>query len=153
MTASISGFGLHLSVPRGWEAVIYRRVPSAGETTHPVAQAATVPIPTQRGDYGGGIVETLGSNDVFVAFLEFGNQAAGSALFPSVTDVPALIPDSYRARQLQRTIPGQAGAQRFFSMAGRSFCLYSVIGSVAARFALCRQANELIGSLRVQAAP
>ncbi len=150
MTTYISGFGLSLTVPRGWEAVIYRRVPSADEATHPVIQAATVPIPSQRGDYGGGIVESLGSNDVFVAFLEFGPQAAGSALFPSVLDVPELSPDSFRARQLQRTIPGQAGVQRFFSIAGRSFCLYSVIGAFTARFALCGQANELIGSLRVQ---
>lgn len=153
MTATVAGFGLSMTIPTGWEAVIYRRPPAQGETTHPVAQAATVPIPTQRGDYGGGIVETLGPTDVFIAFLEFGPQASSSALFPATQYAPVVTADSYRARQLQRTVPGQAGVQRFFSIAGRSFCLYSVIGSLSARVALCASANQLISSFRVQGQP
>ncbi len=153
MTATVSGFGLSMTVPTGWEAVIYRRPSSPGETTHPVAQAATVAIPSQRGDYGGGIVETLGSTDVFVAFLEFGPQAAGSALFPTTDVVPAVTAESYRPRQLQRTVQGQAGVQRFFTIVGRSFCLYSVIGSVSARVALASAANQLIGSFQVEPLP
>lgn len=150
MTATVSGFGLSMTVPTGWEAVIYRRPPTPGETTHPVAQAATVPIPTQRGDYGGGIVEALGPTDAFVAFLEFGPQAVGSALFPATKSAPLVTADAYRARQLQRAVPGQVGVQRFFSIAGRSFCFYSVIGSLAARIPLCAAANQLISSFRVQ---
>jgi hypothetical protein len=57
----------------------------------------------------------------------------------------------YRPRQLQRTIVGQAGVQRFFTVQGRAFCVYSVIGAVANRVALTDRANQVIGSFRVGA--
>jgi hypothetical protein len=141
--------GLAVEPPPGWEATIYRRPAAGGELTYPILHAATVPIPLQRGDYGAGLVELLGPQDVFVALLDFGPAAAGSALFQTLGAIPGLTPDVYRPRQLQRTIAGQAGVQRFFSVSGRAFCLYSVIGSVANQVALTARANQLIGSLRV----
>ncbi|MGH9055089.1 MAG: hypothetical protein ACRDYY_04380 [Acidimicrobiales bacterium] len=141
--------GLSVTPPRGWEVSIYRRPPSPGEHTYPIVHAATVALPAERGDYGGGLVETLGPNDVFVGVLEFGPDAAETALFSGLTGVPGITPDAYRPRQLQRTIRGQAGVQRFFTTAGRAFCLYSVIGSFANRVPLAGRANEVIGTLRV----
>lgn len=111
--------------------------------------AATVPLPASRGDYGGGLVETLGPADVFVSVLEFGPEAAGSALFTTLNAVPGVTPDSYRSQQLQRTIVGQAGVQRFFTVGGRAFCLYSVIGSMANRIWSSARANQLIGTFQV----
>lgn len=144
--------GLTIAPPSGWEAAIYRRPAGDGETTFPVVHAATVPLPSGRGDYGGGLVEQLGPDDLFVSFLEFGPDAAGSALFGTVTAVPGLTPDSFRPRQLQRTILGQAGVQRFFTVHGRAFCLYAVIGSVAKRMPLTDRANQVIGSFHVEPA-
>jgi len=112
--------------------------------------AATVPLPVDRGDYGSGLVERLGPGDVFVSVLEFGPEAAGTPLFATLTAVPGLTPDAYRPNQLQRTIPGQAGVQRFFTLAGRSFCLYSVVGSWFNRGLLSARANQLIGSFQVE---
>jgi hypothetical protein len=109
-----------------------------------------VPLPSGRADYGGGLVETLGAEDVFVSFLEFGPEAAGTPLFSQLQGVPGLTPDLFRPRQLQRTIPGQAGVQRFFTAGGRAFCLYSVIGGIANRVTLTDRANQIIGSFRVQ---
>ncbi len=149
----IASAGLSLAPPAGWEASIYRRPALPGEATYPVVHAATVPRVSGRGDYGGGLVETLGSQDVFVSFLEFGPEAAGAPLFNRLHGVPGLTPDLYRPRQLQRTIQGQAGVQRFFVAAGRAFCLYSVIGSVANRVSLTDRANQLIGSFQVEAMP
>jgi hypothetical protein len=123
-----------------------------GEVTYPVVHAATVPLPAARGDYGGGLVETLGPDDLFVSFLEFGPDAARTPLFNRLQGVPGLTPDLYRPRQLQRSIQGQAGVQRFFTAAGRAFCLYSVIGSLAHRVALTDRANQIIGSFRVEVA-
>jgi hypothetical protein len=145
--------GLTVDPPAGWEATIYRRQPLPGERTYPVVHAATVPIPTDRGDYGSGVVERLGPDDVFVAVLEFGPDAAGSRLFSGLRAVPGVTPDSFRPRQLQRTIRGQAGVQRFFTVAGRAFCLYAVVGSVANRVPLAARANQLIGSLGVSPQP
>lgn len=146
----ITAAGLSVTPPPGWEASIYRRPPGPGEVTYPVVHAATVPLPPSRADYGGGLVETLGPDDLFVGFLEFGPEAAGTMLFGRIQGVPGLTPGEYRPRQLQRTIRGQAGVQRFFTVAGRAFCLYSVIGSVANRVALTARANQLIGSFRVE---
>ena len=64
--------------------------------------------------------------------------------------VPGLTPDAYRPWQLQRTIVGQAGVQRFFPASGRAFCLYSVIGAFANRVPLTGRANQLLGCIRVE---
>ena len=151
MSASrtMSAMGLTVTPPPGWEATIYRRSPGPYEVTFPIVHAATVPIPPERGDYGGGLVELLGPADVFVSLLEFGPDAALSQLFRSMGAIPGLTPDMYRTRQLQRTIRGQAGVQRFFTVSGRAFALYSVIGSVANAIALTSRANQLIATLRV----
>lgn len=143
--------GLAVTPPAGWEASIYRRSPDPGQQTYPVMHAATVPLPSGRGDYGGGLVELLGPDDVFVGILEFGPSAVGTPLFSGLQAVPGLTPDAFRPRQLQRTIRGQAGAQRFFTTVGRAFCLYAVIGSVANRMLLTDRVNQLIGSFRVEA--
>lgn len=142
--------GLSVVPPEGWEATIYRRSAATGETTYPIVHAATIPIPWDRGDYGGGLVELLGPADVFVSLLEFGPDAARSTLFRPASSVPALAPDDFRPRQLQRVIRGQAGAQRFVTVNGRAFCLYAVIGSIANRVTSAAKANQLVRSLSVQ---
>jgi hypothetical protein len=141
--------GLAVTPPAGWEATIYRRQATSGAQTYPILHAATVALPAVRGDYGGGLVELLGSRDLFVGILDFGPDAAQTPLFRSLPAVPSLTPDAYRPRQLQRTILGQAGVQRFFTAAGRGFCLYSVIGSMSNRVLLTARANELLGTIRV----
>jgi len=141
--------GITVAPPSGWDATIYRRPPGPGEQTFPIVHAATVALPVQRGDYGAGLVERLGYSDVFVALLEFGPDAADTPLFAAVPEVPQLSPASYRPRQLQRTIAGQAGVQRFFTVAGRAFCLYSVIGSIANSVKASTQANQCITSLHI----
>ena len=149
VTRRIEAMGLAVTPPSGWEATIYRRPAGRGEQTFPIVHAATVPIPAERGDYGGGLVELLGPSDVFVSLLEFGPEAAQSPLFKPAASIPALTPDAFRPRQLQRVIRGQAGAQRFVSVQGRAFCLYAVIGSVANRLPSAARVNQLIGSLSV----
>lgn len=144
--------GLGVIPPAGWEAAIYRRPADPGTQTYPVLHAATVALPPGRADYGGGLVETLGPDDVFIGVLEFGSEAATRPLFRSLRAVPSLTPDAYRPRQLQRIIRGQAGVQRFFTTGGRAFCLYSVIGAFANRIPLTARANEVLASLQVEPA-
>jgi hypothetical protein len=148
----IAALGLAVAPPSGWEATIFQRSADHGERTYPVLHAATIPLPTVRADYGGGVVELLGPDDVFVSLLEFGAAAAGSALFAG-TGIPGVTPDAYRPKQLQRVLRGQAGVQRFFNLGGRAFCLYSVIGSYARRGPLSYRANQLIGAMEIGAMP
>jgi hypothetical protein len=121
--------------------------------TFPILHAATVPLTPVRGDYGGGLVELLGPGDVFVGLLEFGPDASGSRLFPAFSGLPSLTPGAFRPNQLQRIIPNQAGVQRFFSIHGRAFCLYAVVGLFANRGPLSYRANQLIGSLEIGPPP
>lgn len=146
----IAAHGLAITPPSGWDAAITLRPPGPGEVTRPVLHAATVPLPAERGDYGSGLVETLGPTDVFVALLDFGPANAGTALF-GATSMPGLTPDMYRPKALQRVIAGQAGVQRFFTAGGRAFCLYSVVGSYAGRLVLCARANHVLGGLEIDA--
>lgn len=148
-TVRIAGYGLAVTPPAGWEATIYRRAAAGGEVTYPVLHAATVPLTmTPRGDYGGGLVETLAPSDVFVGLLDFGPGAAGSPLF-AANGVPGLSPDLFRPKALQRVIAGQAGVQRFFTVGGRAMCLYVVLGAFTNRGLLTYRANQLIGSLEI----
>jgi hypothetical protein len=48
-----------------------------------------------------------------------------------------------------RRLPGQAGAQRFFTAAGRPFSLYAVLGSGRRAPALVPRLNELLGAIRI----
>lgn len=150
--AIISLHGVSIQVPTGWEARISRRaVDSGGETNFPVVHAATIPLPSNRGDYGSNVVERLGATDVFVSLIEFGAEAANTALFPTTSTFPASIPATeFHPRQLQRVLPGQAGKQVFFTFRGRPFCLYVVMGSVALRNQLVDRVEEILASFTVE---
>jgi hypothetical protein len=146
----MSAMGLGMRPPRGFDISIYRRPAEAGEHTYPVLHAATIALPANRGDYGAGVVEALGADDVFVSLLEFGPDSVGTALFRTVTGIPGLTPSSYRPAQLQRSIRSQAGVQKFFTLTGRAFCLYSVIGSLTNRIGLTNRANQVLSALTIE---
>jgi hypothetical protein len=116
----------------------------------PVLHAATVPLPSERADFGGGVVEQLTDADVFVSLIEFGPEAVGTKLYPEVQAIPTVTPEMFHPFQLQRRIRGQAGTQSFFTLSDRAFCLYVVIGSFARRAGLANQANRLIGNLQIE---
>jgi len=142
--------GLRARVPEGWDCRIGKQFETGeGERTFLVLHAATRPLTGPRADYGGGVVETLGAKDVFVALIEFGAQEAGSALFKQVSELPTLEVSQFHRNQLQRRIRGQAGVQHFFTINGRPFCMYTVLGSIANAGMLVSRANELIRGLEV----
>lgn len=142
----ISSHGLALDVPAGWDARIYRRAAEAGATTHPVLHAANFPLPSERGDFGSGAVELMGPTHVLVVLIEFHPAAASTATFAS-QGVPRLDPAAFDPAGLQRILPGQSGFQRFFSVKGRAFCLYVVLGSHARRALLIPEAERLLAGL------
>lgn len=147
----LSRHGLSAAVPGGWECRIGNLPESGdGERTFSYLHASTVPLTGSRADYGGGVVERLGPNDVFVALLEFGPGEAGSALFNQVDEMPVLERSMFHRNQLQRRIRGQAGVQHFFTLNGRPFCLYVVLGSIVNSAMLVEKANDLVQGLSVE---
>ncbi len=142
--------GLSARVPRGWECRIGKTFESGrGEKTYSILHAATVPLMGPRADYGGGVVENLGPDDVFISLIEFGPEEANSALFGEVDELPVLEQAMFHRNQLQRRIRGQAGVQRVFTINGRPFCLYVVLGSIVRSAELVERANELVQGLSV----
>lgn len=141
--------GLVVATPRGWDARIYTRAAAHdGEVTRPVLHAADFPLPNVRGDYGSGAVEIMGPGHVFLALIEFDSAEATTTLFdhPRPTRITA---GEFGPNQLQRGLPGQAGAQFFFTERGRPFCLYVVIGSYEARNALVARADQIFQTMEV----
>jgi hypothetical protein len=148
----LSRYGLRLEVPAGWEARIYRRAPAdPGELSYPVLHLATVPLPAARGDYGGGVIEHLGSEDVFISMLELGAAVADEGLFAH-QGIPPLRPSQFGTGRLPHVQADVSAVQHFFSDAGRAFCLYVVVGSHGRRMATVPKAEVALRGLTIRPA-
>lgn len=143
-----SGYGLSTRSAPGWHNEVYRREPPPGQVTHPVLHACTRALPAARGDFGSGAVEQLGSEDVFVALVEFGIDVADEGLFAR-QGMPRLAPSQFSPNRMPRSLPGLSAAQHFFSKDGRAFCLYVVIGSHSRRMALAGTAQRLVDAISI----
>jgi hypothetical protein len=149
----VAAYGLSIDVPPGWDARVYRRPATPPESTHPVLHAGNFPLPGDRGDYGSGAVERMGAGNVFLALLEFHPSATDSALFSRSGRPSTLDPSAFSPGSLQRSLPGQAGTQAFFSDHGRAFCLYVVLGSWTDRARLVPPATDALRRVAIGAAP
>jgi len=146
----LAGAGIEVRLPPGWEGSIGGAAKLAdGAARQTVAHFASFPLPPQRGDYGGGAVELMGPHDALVVLFEFGPEAVGSTLFAS-QGIPAIAASDFDRSVLQRSIGGQSGVQRFFTVAGRAFCLYVVAGSHLDRSDIVPPIGELLASLRIR---
>jgi hypothetical protein len=121
---------------------------------HPVLHAADFALPEERGDFGSGAVESMRSDQAFIALVEYHPDSARTALFSSRSGLPRKMgADDFSPRQLQRTIRGQAGAQVFFVEAGRAFCLYVVLGSMANRHQVVPRVNVALSAIEIVPPP
>lgn len=118
------------------------------DVTRPVLHACTRPLPDVREDFGTGVVDLLGPDDVFVALVDYGTEVADQGLFEK-QGLPRLAPSQFAPNRLQRPLPGMSASQHFFSTGGRAFCLFTVLGSHARRMASVRRAATLVDSLRI----
>jgi len=121
---------------------------AAGPTTPPVVHLATFPLPPDRGDYGNGAVDHMGTEDIFIALCEFDEEASRSALY-AAEGIPTLTAADFDTSTLHRSFPNHSGCQKFFHVGSRSFCLYVVLGSHNFRNPLVRRVNELIAQIDI----
>jgi hypothetical protein len=146
--ATIGAHGITARLPTGFEGRIFVRPNAIGVgSTYPVAQFASFPIPDDVGDFGSGAVNLMGPGDVFATLFEYGPESVGRALFAAPGLPTSLAAADFSPMTLRRGIPGQSGTQRFFTEAGRPFCLYAVLGSHTLRRTLVPRVNQLVGSL------
>jgi hypothetical protein len=153
--SQLAGSGITVDVPSGWEGRIYsKRSPGPRGTAaqhspeNAVVHVASFPLPPGTGDYGGGAVEQMTNKDLLVVLMEHGRQSASTPLF-AATGIPRITTDDVSTTCLQRLIDGQGGAQQFFTVNGRAFCLYVVFGSYARRVRTIPLVNDIVKSLTI----
>ena len=167
----LDGHGISTQLPSGWEGRITKRaepvavpagaagpaavapggIGAAGELTFPVVHLGNFSLPEERGDFGSGALQLMGSRNLFVCLFEYGPDSVGTALFANQGLPRDLRPDHFSARALQRVIPGQAGFQHFFTEANRAFCLFVVLGAQSNAPSLVDQGNQVLSSTTIQA--
>ena len=117
-------------------------------TENPVAHIANFPLPAVRGDYGSGAVERMTADDVLVCLVEFDPEAADTRLF-ATEGIPQFGINDFAPHTMQRTIAGMCGGQAFFTVTGRAFSAYVVLGSYRLRAPLVRVVNGLLAGLEI----
>jgi hypothetical protein len=137
----LAGYGIDAELPAGWDGRIYRR-PEGDPTLH----AANFPLPVEDGDFASGALGAMGSNGVLVVLTEYSRDLAGTGLFAPIGLPRPLRPADPSPGALQRTRAGLSGVQRFFTLEGRAFCLYVVVGSMPSVESLVAQANQVLHS-------
>lgn len=159
--AILAAHGVEMDLPDGWDGRIGRReqapapgglgaAGAASALRPPVtAHAATFPIPAGIGDFGGGGVDVMGGADLLVALVEYDADSLGTALFRREGLPTRLRVGDFDPQGLQRTLPGQAGAQVFFTAADRPFCLYVVLGSFQRRVGTVPLVNDVLAGIRI----
>ncbi|MFA9445949.1 hypothetical protein [Egicoccus sp. AB-alg6-2] len=156
----LRGHGIRAELPDGWEGAIRRErvppeagdgelAPAAVAEAPPVVHLGTFALPAERGDFGSGAVDLMAGDDSFVALLEYGAEEAGTPLFAANGLPRRLDPRQFSGRSLQRSLPGQAGWQHFFTEAGRAFCLYVVLGDGRDANRQVRRVEEVLAQIRL----
>jgi hypothetical protein len=154
----LQAHGIETDLPPGWEGRISVRTRPAAtnrmighpeEVPNPIVHLANFPLPEQRGDFGSGAVDIMGADHVLVVLFEYGPECANTALFSRKGMPRTLTPSMFSPAALQRTLPGQAGCQLFFTEGQRAFCLYSVVGRQASAPRVLPQANATLNATRI----
>jgi len=145
----LSRSGIEIELPDGWDGRIYRRQAGEAVSTRRAMHAANFALPPNLGDYAVGAVERMQSGDALVVLLEFDPESAGSALF-SHEGLPSFLgADAFSPGAMPRAIPGRTAAQYFFSLGGRAFCLYVVLGSHSGRAAMIPMLNAVVKTIKI----
>lgn len=159
---TLAAHGLAITLPPGWEAEIYRRdggvldaaavsgraSDDPGFTYPTILHLSTFPLPPVRGDFGGGALAAMASTDIFLTLFEYTEGGAG-VLFDHQGVPWPLSGDDFSAATLRVPQGNQTGCQRFFSVGGRSFGLYVVLGSHTLRRVLVPTVNAALAGVRI----
>ncbi len=123
--------GLAIEAPSGWEARIVKRADAA-----PYLHVASFTLLSEDGDFGAAATGRMRADDAFAALVQYTidrHVTPGVGLFGAAGWNRRLHAREFGPNQLQVTRPGQLGSQRFFTEAGRPFCLYCVVAPVRRR--------------------
>ena len=140
----ISGHGIEMNLPAGWEGRIYRR-----PLGYPIAHAGSFALPPEDGDFGSAAIVAMGPSDAFAALLEYDPLLAGTGIFASPGIPLPLRAADTSPKTLQRQVRGRTAVQRFFTESGRAFCLYVVLPSNARLPRMIAEANRILSTVTI----
>lgn len=144
----LAGHAIRVELPRGWSGRIFSR-DQRSATLH----AANYALALEDGEFGDRSTARMAPGACFVALTEYvpgGALQPGSGLYASAGPDLPLDPARFSGRALAHPRPGQAGAQQFFTLAGRPFCLYVVAaGDRAQRRRVLTHADHVLRALHV----
>ena len=166
--SEVAAYGLAVDPPAGWESRIYqRRAWGSSERAikhlrlpaikrrwalchSPVAQLATIPIPSDAADYGSDVVDELGPQDAFIVLKEFESASVKEPLFATEG-----MSEFFRLRCSPRarcsaSSTAKADTRRSF-MITAAFCLYVVLGGFDYRNQVVPRVNQALATLRIDA--
>ncbi len=148
----MSSSGISVDVPAGWEGTIdgggFPQLAS-GAVQPTLMHVGSFPLPPDRGSFGSGATELMNTDDVLIVLFEYGPDSVGTPLF-ALDGMPRdLEPADFDRDALQRPLIGQSGMQRFFTEAGRAFCLYVVLGSHIDRVELIPRVNAVLTTIEI----
>jgi hypothetical protein len=150
--ATLQAHGITAELPPGFEGRIYRRATAGFESGPAVAQFATFALPDEVRDFGGGALDLMRDDDVFVALVEYGPESSGTRLFAR-QGMPRTLPTAnFLPVVLRGGRAGQSGSQWFFTEAGRPFTLSVVLGDHSRRSVLVPRVDALLAGLTVSPA-
>ena len=145
----LAAHGLEIELPPGWSGRAFRRA-SGGATLH----AGDFQLALEDGEFGGRGTERMPAGSTFLALTEYRPGAGlepGQGLFSSRRIPRTLDPTEFSSRGLAHPRPDLAGAQRFFTAAGRPLCLYVVVsGARAEQRRQLAVLSHVLRSLKVQ---
>lgn len=156
--AKLTAHGITLDPPAGWDGQIYLREPqplgamaatygASPETPMPIAHLANFALPAQRGDYGGGAIESMRPGGVFISILQHDPSEVTAALFKGRKIPWPLAADSFDLNAMPRRMGNHAAVQSFFIAGGRPYCVYVVIGSHTQRAILAPVVNQALATV------
>lgn len=140
----LSGYGVKVDLPSGWEGRIYKR-PEGDPTLH----AGNFALPVEDGDFGSRALAAMGSGGAFLVVTEYERSLAGLGLFSPEAPAPLPATSELDAWALLRVRRGQYGIQRFMTIGGRPFCVYLVVGTVPSPSRLLAEANVVLRTLSI----
>lgn len=145
---SLAANRVTVTVRDGWDVEL-SELP--GEPARSLVHLGNFALPVERGDYGSGAVEIMGSAGIFMALMEFAAPAASTALFRGGVMPESLAVADFSGDTLQRRLPNQLGTQQFFVASGRPFVLYAVLGSTFGAAMLVSELNRVLDGISISA--
>lgn len=121
----LSAHGIHVELPKGWSGRLFSRADGVA-TLH----VGNFTLALGDGEFGDRSTGQMSDGATFFALTEYrpgSGLTPGSGLFASRRLPRRLDPSALKRTGLAHPRPGQVGAQHFFTVAGRPFCLYVVL--------------------------